>query len=644
MSPPTPALIPRPAWAPSRIDAYPTASLRDAIGWTEADFKRFKVHVASNAAAFRLDTYAPPRAQEDGKWGQLVEECVKAFPALSAFDGAWPVEFYYTGYAYWRRMNKRRRQTTAALSGQGSDAAQRTRTEQSGPDREKGKEKGNSGARSGDGERAAMNLRQSTSSTQGPASKPPHLNERQSASQRTSASQATPSWPPAQPNLNERSASQQISGSQSAPSWPPAQPDLNQRSLSRRVAPTWPPTQPNLNERVHHGGERQAAPPTRLHKENLSQQQPSSQRTSGTQDAPSSSEPESKPLAARRSEISSTMRRESSSSSSQTTSSNTSTSSSSEPIPTAPRRSQTAKQKAIWSTCVLCGFRPPIPPEQTIELQLFFNGRDDLRRVLATVGIVADHHLRALLRVGAKQREVFLRSITPNYLTYLDKVEIADFLDTYIEQNREVPTSNRPAKVQLTAIPRPPEEFEKILSQHICSHVHVKKHMRIADDDEYFDLVDSIEAEIPRYLDVSMSFEEQTDAQIYALLKSVCEDRPSLRKYPDCWPVLLHIKRFLHAQEAGQSRMQRTPPRHECPRQRAHPAADVPPSVAALLADYGMQELGPAFLFLGIKTDEKFANMIFISKTAKSQLIAELAPLGCSVFQGMMMRYIIEQV
>ncbi|KAJ7464361.1 hypothetical protein FB451DRAFT_1561682 [Mycena latifolia] len=641
MSPPTPTLIPRPAWAPSRIDHCTTERLREAMGWTPVDLKRFTMHVAANAVVFRLDTYAPPRAQEDAKWRELVEDSVKAFPALKAFEGAWPVEFYYTGYAYWRRLRRNATSQTAAASSpvQGSDTGTlQKKRKQPEPDREKEKE-----------DLTTMNVKGSAPGTQGAPTWPPaqpNLNEHRSASQRGSASQGAPSWPPAQVNLNLNERGVISSG---APTWPPPQPSLNERqSTSQRTssshgAPTWPPTQSSLNKGVRQGREHQAAAPPRPEQENLNEQQPSFQRTSGTHRAPLSPEPERKPLASRHNEISSTRHCEYSSSSSQTSSASTPSLSSS-PIPPASRRSHPVKQKAIWSICVLCGFRPPIPPEQTIELQLFFNGRDDLRHVLAAVGIVADHHLRALLRVGAKQREAFLRSITPDHLTYLEKVEIADLLDTYIGQNGEGPTSDRPAKVQLAAIPRPSEGLENILSQHTCSHVHVKKHMRMADDDEYFDLVDSIEAEIPRYLDVSMSFEEQTDAQIYALLKSVCEDRPSLRKYPDYWPVLLHIKRFLRAQEAGQSGTQRSPPRHECPRQRGHPAADAPPSVDALLADYGMEELGPAFFFLGIRTDEKFANMIFMSKTAKSQLLAELAPLGCSVFQAMMMRYIVEEI
>jgi hypothetical protein len=71
----------------------------------------------------------------------------------------------------------------------------------------------------------------------------------------------------------------------------------------------------------------------------------------------------------------------------------------------------------------------------------------------------------------------------------------------------------------------------------------------------------------------------------------------------------------------------------------------VPPSVVALLSDYGMEELGPAFLFLGITSDAKFANIV-TSQRVKKEFIAGLpGPLvECTEFQTAMIRYIVERV
>ncbi|KAJ6592106.1 hypothetical protein DFH09DRAFT_1073177 [Mycena vulgaris] len=58
----------------------------------------------------KLDTLARPQARDVRKWALLVDECLKAFPALNDFAGRWPVEFYYTQYTYWRGMKQRRKQ------------------------------------------------------------------------------------------------------------------------------------------------------------------------------------------------------------------------------------------------------------------------------------------------------------------------------------------------------------------------------------------------------------------------------------------------------------------------------------------------------------------------------------------------------
>ncbi|KAJ6499787.1 hypothetical protein DFH09DRAFT_328802 [Mycena vulgaris] len=251
------------------------------------------------------------------------------------------------------------------------------------------------------------------------------------------------------------------------------------------------------------------------------------------------SAPASSPLfPARRIERPSKARRENSFASSQITESSTPASSPSLPTGTSSLpRSRSVTPRVIFTSCVFCGFQPPIPSEQTTELQLSFNARDDLRQVFTAIGVVADHHLRALLRLGAKKREALLRGLTPEYLTYVDKIEIADMLDTHANK-----TSGRPSKVQLVAIARPPEGLENVLSKHTCKYTHIKKQMRIADDEEYFEIVELIKAEIPRYLDLTKPFEEQENAGIGGLVKSVCKNRPSMRKYADFWPIFVHMK------------------------------------------------------------------------------------------------------
>jgi hypothetical protein len=71
----------------------------------------------------------------------------------------------------------------------------------------------------------------------------------------------------------------------------------------------------------------------------------------------------------------------------------------------------------------------------------------------------------------------------------------------------------------------------------------------------------------------------------------------------------------------------------------------VPPSVVALLSDYGMEELGPAFLFLGITSDAEFADLVTTPSRKREFLAGLPGPLvECSEFQATMIRYIVERV
>jgi hypothetical protein len=144
-----------------------------------------------------------------------------------------------------------------------------------------------------------------------------------------------------------------------------------------------------------------------------------------------------------------------------------------------------------------------------------------------------------------------------------------------------------------------------------------------------------------------------------------------LRKYDDFWPIYLHIRRFLSARAAGLGRPPRGnltapnapvrsfelrvsvniqliasfQPQHECPQLAKYPTSDVPASITALLEDYEMQELGPAFLSLGFNSEAAFTNNL-TSQRKKDCIIEKLVERfpHCSQFQLLMLRYIVERV
>ncbi|KAJ7076059.1 hypothetical protein C8R43DRAFT_1054024 [Mycena crocata] len=290
--------------------------------------------------------------------------------------------------------------------------------------------------------------------------------------------------------------------------------------------------------------------------------------------------------------------------------------------------------------------RPP-PLRPTMELQVCFPGRGDLRQILATVGVATDRYLRAFLHLRARERDAFLDRLCPGRLSCFESIEISEMLEKY---RKGAGVSEHRAKVPRTVIPRPRRELEDALSDHTCEHANVEKQMRVGDN-EYFALVAFVEQKIPWYLDRSRSIEEQDKDQLEDLVDAVYEEHPALTKnYEDSWPVYVLIRRFLDARAAELSGTTKESQHedvamkpHECPRQKVYPAADVPDSVASLFDGYGMGELGPAFLALGVNTDQKFSALVS-SYHAKARFLAKLSMLELSLFQLAMVKHIMEQV
>ncbi|KAJ7879310.1 hypothetical protein B0H14DRAFT_3858564 [Mycena olivaceomarginata] len=311
-----------------------------------------------------------------------------------------------------------------------------------------------------------------------------------------------------------------------------------------------------------------------------------------------------------------------------------------------PPCAQPAKQpntRPQLAPCVLCGYHPPVPAHETALLQKCFLHRAELLLPLAAAGVVADTHLRVLLRLRERSRKEFLHSLARvDKITYVEKADILDALETFLDTNPDVTSSpERARKVRLASIRRPPKGVENVLATHTCKYGYVKRHMQVADDEEYFELVDLVERQIPWYLDASVPIEEQDEEQLDTLITMICEEKPGLRKYDDLWPVYLHIRRF----PQGNLTAPNAPPQHECPQLAKYPTSDVPASITALLEDYEMQELGPAFLSLGFNSEAAFTNNL-TSQRKKDCIIEKLVERfpHCSQFQLLMLRYIVERV
>ncbi|KAJ6592043.1 hypothetical protein DFH09DRAFT_1414883 [Mycena vulgaris] len=469
----------------------------------------------------KLDTLAGPQARDVRKWALLVDECLKAFPALNDFTGRWPR----------RRQKGERGAGAGARAVSGSKAPRTDLTPDDSP--ASGTQEPNSKKRKehpdpGRGEKENVSVDDSvwsTNRTQTPAALHNRIapkwaltqpvercdgEETSSTARReddgcpTSQLCPLPSW------AVKSVSSNQIAGNTTEVSLPPVA--FNHAEISS-TAPREGAIARNTAAPL--------APSGRGERSSTAGREDSFSSREGSSKMFTPTEPQTKPHERRNN---STTRREDVHFPSSQGASNTSASASSplfltgrsEESSTALRENQSAKPRVISTTCVFCGFQPPIPSEQTTELQLFFNGRDDLHQVFTVIGGVADHHLRALFHLGIKKREALLRGLTPEYVTYVEKIEIADMLETHAGKSCICA-----AKVQLTVIPRPPEGLENMLLKYTCTHALVKKQMHIADDEEYFEIVELIEAELPRHLDRAKPVDEPDDAQIGELVKSV---------------------------------------------------------------------------------------------------------------------------
>lgn len=324
------------------------------------------------------------------------------------------------------------------------------------------------------------------------------------------------------------------------------------------------------------------------------------------------------------------------------------------PISASP--STSAIERAACAACVLCGFQPPIPRAQKAALSDFFTGREEFHLAFEVAGIVGDHHFRALLRLRTREREGFIQSLAPIKINQFEVVVLCDMLQKHIECRRVTEDSRkssaraddgprRAKKVPRMDIAKPPPSLQKYMGTLSCDHRRIQEEMGIADEEEYFDIVRSVEEKASRFLEIRKGH-KQDAAQAVAFFRLVCKERPSFRKYDQWWPLEVLMKRYLAARLAGlPGTLLGTEVRHECPHRRIYPARKVPPSLVALLADYGMEELGPAFLSLGISSDEQFGH-IMESERLKTLLLvdANLKQLGLTPFQTMMMRHILSEV
>ncbi|KAJ7509611.1 hypothetical protein B0H11DRAFT_2184184 [Mycena galericulata] len=456
--------IPRPRWTPTKVKNCNQTQLLAAMGWDAGAFKLFRKLIQTRGDILGLDTRDEFKAQDPHKFQKLVDECVDAFPALKNFTGYWPVEVYWNKYTNWRIKKKNNERK--------ANGDPNTAPTQSNPVPKN------------------SNASQESSSNSKISRKRKERDESEKENETTYPNTAPTQSNPVPKNWNDS----QESSSNSKNSRKRKERDESEKEDETTSTP--PNPSQGASERT--------------------KQHPPLQRPSQGDVAPRIGRIATSKLASRD---------EASSSSSQlSTITSTLSSSPSVPPSSQPRSSlpvTKSKLRASWRACVLCGYRPRVPDAQAVEIKACFHDRDDLQHILATIGVVADNHLRALLRLPQRKSESFLSTLVHETLDATEKVEIFDMLGTYVEnKKRAANRGRRDNKIQFTEIPRPPPGLVNVLSRNKGMHSYVKKHMKIAGDEEYFEFVEFIEAKIPKFLDVSKTYEEQQEDDIEAVVRS----------------------------------------------------------------------------------------------------------------------------
>ncbi|KAJ7632860.1 hypothetical protein FB45DRAFT_1026985 [Roridomyces roridus] len=89
----------------------PHEELREAIGWTEAQFQSFKVVVRQSAQDLQLGVKFYD-TQSESKRTALVQKAAKKFPDLTRFEDSWPLRLYFDRWVK-ERLRKRGAEPTS---------------------------------------------------------------------------------------------------------------------------------------------------------------------------------------------------------------------------------------------------------------------------------------------------------------------------------------------------------------------------------------------------------------------------------------------------------------------------------------------------------------------------------------------------
>ncbi|KAF8637327.1 hypothetical protein AX17_002828 [Amanita inopinata Kibby_2008] len=334
---------------------------------------------------------------------------------------------------------------------------------------------------------------------------------------------------------------------------------------------------------------------------------------------------------------------------------------------TPPGRKNTAdlsRASIIYpAACTTCGFCPPVSPTQTKKLRSFFTNAEDLIPTLFYIGILHDRHLSMLLSWTPAYRQAFISALHPDRIKPADKQRLASFLTNNIS---EAPASNAPG-IETTSvtprrvrvyepIPKPPLDVELRLIDPRTPLSELKRVMTIVEEEQFQDIVRAIDCLYEEHSENLLADDQRFWVDAYSTIYRQC---PVLRLFRESgpvdrnWAIRIYVKRKLQLgidiqgdQGSGSDMVSRTlsmdVPRPRTPTPDAGPSqkcvlsdSQVPsypgvslstcpvhhppdlrlvsPRLQHLLESHGSEELLPAFIAAGIKTDQAL-NVLSLQK------------------------------
>ncbi|KAG7447951.1 uncharacterized protein BT62DRAFT_744353 [Guyanagaster necrorhizus] len=286
----------------------------------------------------------------------------------------------------------------------------------------------------------------------------------------------------------------------------------------------------------------------------------------------------------------------------------------------------TATQRIWPEACLSCGALPKLERADTSELPVFLNldRNDDLLNILAANGIFTNHHLHLVMQMTPEQRTGFFDSTSISAFRALGLREDMEKYGERLGFRRKEYKVPFPLPGQI--VPQPTEEVLDELSKPATKHEKLGESMKISMD-LYWDITNVLLTEFKSIVEPfpqTMFLDEIKNQHTHKwdeFQRVVCNERPVLLNYEDRWPIEVYIRRHLAQIPTPQQKRSSWSPSvfqtkiakvFYCPLHMV-PALDSYPISIMLRVHFktlGIEELIPAAVLLGIRSDEDFLKMI----------------------------------